>query len=52
MVKPLVCGLSLVLIGCSEAELSELKDPNYVGGMDIEVTPAALDFGLLIGSLL
>lgn len=36
-----------MLLSCNEAELNELKDPTDAGGMDIEVTPAALDFGTL-----
>lgn len=34
------------LLACNESELKSISDPNYAGDMDIEVTPAALDFGL------
>ncbi len=47
MQQSILMGLGLIFTACSEAELNSLKDPNYVGGMDIEVTPTVLDFGLL-----
>ena len=33
--------------GCSENDLGDLKDISNPSDMDIEVTPAALDFGIL-----
>lgn len=39
--------IGLTTLACNESELGTLKDLNQSMGMDIEVTPAALDFGLL-----
>jgi hypothetical protein len=39
--------LLFATMACSESELGNLKDLNESMGMDIEVSPAALDFGLL-----
>ncbi len=38
---------TLALVGCSEADLKQLDDPNADNGARIEVTPLALDFGTL-----
>lgn len=39
--------LGFVAFGCSENDLGDLKDISNPSDMDIEVTPAALDFGIL-----
>ena len=39
--------LTLFSIGCSENDLGDLKDISNPSDMDIEVSPAALDFGIL-----
>ena len=39
--------LMLFSIGCSENDLGDLKDISNPSDMDIEVSPAALDFGIL-----
>ena len=40
-------AMGMMTVACSESELGSLKDINQTLGMDIEVTPAALDFGLM-----
>lgn len=35
------------MLACSESKLNGLNDPNAAGGMAIEVTPLALDFGVV-----
>ena len=40
-------AMGVMTTACSESDLGSLKDINQTLGMDIEVTPAALDFGLL-----
>ena len=43
-----ICTTLVVFsVGCSENDLGDLKDISYPSDMDIEVTPAALDFGIL-----
>ena len=39
--------LVLFSVGCSENDLGDLKDISNPSDMDIEVSPAALDFGIL-----
>ncbi len=39
--------MGVLTLACNEGELGNLKDLNQSMGMDIEVTPSALDFGLL-----
>ena len=39
--------MSLTVLGCSENDLGDLKDISNPSDMDIEVSPAALDFGIL-----
>ncbi len=39
--------MGILTLACNEGELGSLKDLNQSMGMDIEVTPSALDFGLL-----
>ena len=39
--------MSLTVLGCSENDLGDLKDISNPSDMDIEVTPAALDFGII-----
>lgn len=47
MQRLIYIGMIGFAAACQESGLSELKDPNDGGGMEIEVTPSALDFGTL-----
>ena len=47
MHKGMLTTLLVFSIGCSENDLGDLKDISNPSDMDIEVTPAALDFGIL-----
>ena len=40
-------SITSILFACTEANLNELKDPYDAGDVNIEVSPPALDFGLL-----
>ena len=46
-VYKLLLLMSLTVLGCSENDLGDLKDISNPSDMDIEVTPAALDFGVI-----
>ena len=43
----MIATLLLFSIGCNENDLGDLKDISNPSDMDIEVTPAALDFGII-----
>lgn len=47
MQRILYMGMIGFVTACQESNLNELKEPYDAGGMAIEVTPAALDFGTL-----
>ena len=47
MQRIIYMGMIAFATACQESSLNELKDPSDAGGMAIEVSPSALDFGTL-----